>query len=90
MAELVPLPLADGADHVSRRPLNRSLALLTRLPLKTPPLRFAVLLAYFPSGARTRTKQVYAYISYALLMTAYTAVNILCSALAGTMTSDKD
>jgi GPH family glycoside/pentoside/hexuronide:cation symporter len=33
---------------------------------------------------------VYAYISYALLMTAYTAVNIPYSALAGTMTSDKD
>ena len=35
-------------------------------------------------------KLVYAYISYALLMTAYTAVNIPYSALAGTMTSDKD
>lgn len=36
------------------------------------------------------SKLVYAYISYALLMTAYTAVNIPYSALAGTMTSDKD
>ena len=36
------------------------------------------------------TKLVYAYISYALLMTAYTAVNIPYSALAGVMTSDKD
>src|SRR4051812_7086272 len=35
-------------------------------------------------------KLVYAYISYALLMTAYTAVNIPYSALAGVMTSDKD
>jgi glycoside/pentoside/hexuronide:cation symporter, GPH family len=37
-----------------------------------------------------RNKLVYAYISYALLMTAYTAVNIPYSALAGVMTSDKD
>ncbi|MCC7375457.1 MAG: MFS transporter [Verrucomicrobiales bacterium] len=36
------------------------------------------------------TKLVYAYISYALLMTAYTVVNIPYSALAGTMTSDSD
>ena len=36
------------------------------------------------------TKLVYAYISYALLMTAYTAVNIPYSALAGVMTADKD
>ena len=36
------------------------------------------------------TKLVYAYISYALLMTAYTAVNIPYSALAGVMTSNKD
>jgi GPH family glycoside/pentoside/hexuronide:cation symporter len=35
-------------------------------------------------------KLVYAYISYALLMTAYTAVNIPYSALAGVMTADKD
>jgi glycoside/pentoside/hexuronide:cation symporter, GPH family len=34
-------------------------------------------------------KLVYAYISYALLMTAYTAVNIPYSALAGVMTSDQ-
>jgi GPH family glycoside/pentoside/hexuronide:cation symporter len=35
-------------------------------------------------------KLVYAYITYALLMTAYTAVNIPYSALAGVMTADKD
>lgn len=36
------------------------------------------------------TKLVYAYISYGLLMAAYTAVNIPYSALAGVMTADKD
>jgi GPH family glycoside/pentoside/hexuronide:cation symporter len=40
--------------------------------------------------SRRGAKLVYAYISYALLMTAYTAVNIPYSALAGVMTSDKD
>ena len=42
-----------------------------------------------PNGS-TGAKLVYAYISYGLLMTAYTVVNIPYSALAGTMSSDKD
>ena len=42
-----------------------------------------------PSGS-AGTRLVYAYISYALLMTAYTVVNIPYSALAGTMTADLD
>lgn len=42
-----------------------------------------------PNGSAA-TKLVYAYISYALLMTAYTVVNIPYSALAGTMSADKD
>lgn len=36
------------------------------------------------------TKLVYAYISYALLMTAYTAINVPYSALGGVMTSDSE
>ncbi|MBL9166182.1 MAG: MFS transporter [Verrucomicrobiales bacterium] len=46
--------------------------------------------AFITPDVAVGTKLVYAYISYALLMTAYTAVNIPYSALAGTMTSDKD
>jgi GPH family glycoside/pentoside/hexuronide:cation symporter len=46
--------------------------------------------AFITPNVPVGTKLVYAYISYALLMTAYTAVNIPYSALAGTMTSDKD
>ena len=46
--------------------------------------------AFITPNVSTGTKLVYAYISYALLMTAYTAVNIPYSALAGVMTSDKD
>src|SRR5690606_21483183 len=36
------------------------------------------------------TKLVYAYISYALLMTAYTVVNVPYSALGGVMTGDSE
>ena len=36
------------------------------------------------------TKLVYAYISYALLMTAYTAINVPYSALGGVMTGDSE
>lgn len=46
--------------------------------------------AFITPDVSAGAKLVYAYISYALLMTAYTAVNIPYSALAGTMTSDKD
>ncbi|HVR36268.1 MAG TPA: glycoside-pentoside-hexuronide (GPH):cation symporter, partial [Methylomirabilota bacterium] len=46
--------------------------------------------AFITPDVAPGTKLVYAYISYALLMTAYTAVNIPYSALAGVMTSDKD
>ena len=46
--------------------------------------------AFITPNASTGTKLVYAYISYGLLMAAYTAVNIPYSALAGVMTSDKD
>lgn len=46
--------------------------------------------AFITPDVPAGTKLVYAYISYALLMTAYTAVNIPYSALAGTMTPDKD
>jgi len=46
--------------------------------------------AFITPNVGVDTKLVYAYISYALLMTAYTAVNIPYSALAGVMTSDKD
>lgn len=46
--------------------------------------------AFITPNVEMGTKLVYAYISYALLMTAYTAVNIPYSALAGVMTSDKD
>jgi GPH family glycoside/pentoside/hexuronide:cation symporter len=46
--------------------------------------------AFITPDVAAGTKLVYAYISYALLMTAYTAVNIPYSALAGVMTSDKD
>lgn len=46
--------------------------------------------AFITPDVSPGTKLVYAYISYALLMTAYTAVNIPYSALAGVMTSDKD
>jgi glycoside/pentoside/hexuronide:cation symporter, GPH family len=46
--------------------------------------------AFITPDVDVGTKLVYAYISYALLMTAYTAVNIPYSALAGVMTADKD
>lgn len=46
--------------------------------------------AFITPDVSMGAKLVYAYISYALLMTAYTAVNIPYSALAGVMTSDKD
>jgi GPH family glycoside/pentoside/hexuronide:cation symporter len=46
--------------------------------------------AFITPNVATGTKLVYAYISYGLLMAAYTAVNIPYSALAGVMTSDKD
>lgn len=46
--------------------------------------------AFITPDVAAGTKLVYAYISYALLMTAYTAVNIPYSALAGTMTADRD
>jgi GPH family glycoside/pentoside/hexuronide:cation symporter len=46
--------------------------------------------AFITPNVDAGNKLVYAYISYALLMTAYTAVNIPYSALAGVMTSDKD
>jgi glycoside/pentoside/hexuronide:cation symporter, GPH family len=46
--------------------------------------------AFITPNVTPGAKLVYAYISYALLMTAYTAVNIPYSALAGVMTADKD
>lgn len=46
--------------------------------------------AFITPNVSIEAKLVYAYISYALLMTAYTAVNIPYSALAGAMTPDKD
>jgi glycoside/pentoside/hexuronide:cation symporter, GPH family len=46
--------------------------------------------AFITPNVSLGAKLVYAYISYALLMTAYTAVNIPYSALAGVMTTDKD
>jgi len=46
--------------------------------------------AFITPGAGMGTKLVYAYISYALLMTAYTAVNIPYSALGGVMTEDSE
>jgi GPH family glycoside/pentoside/hexuronide:cation symporter len=46
--------------------------------------------AFITPGATVGTKLVYAYISYALLMTAYTAVNIPYSALGGVMTDDSE
>jgi GPH family glycoside/pentoside/hexuronide:cation symporter len=46
--------------------------------------------AFITPNVAPGAKLVYAYISYALLMTAYTVVNIPYSALAGVMTADKD
>jgi len=46
--------------------------------------------AFFTPKVDIGTKLVYAYISYALLMTAYTAVNVPYSALGGVMTSDSE
>jgi GPH family glycoside/pentoside/hexuronide:cation symporter len=46
--------------------------------------------AFITPNVAPATKLVYAYISYGLLMAAYTAVNIPYSALAGVMTSDKE
>ncbi len=46
--------------------------------------------AFVTPGPGMGTKLVYAYISYALLMTAYTAVNIPYSALGGVMTDDSE
>jgi GPH family glycoside/pentoside/hexuronide:cation symporter len=46
--------------------------------------------AFFTPNADMGHKLVYAYISYALLMTAYTAVNVPYSALGGVMTGDSE
>lgn len=46
--------------------------------------------AFFTPDVDMGTKLVYAYISYALLMTAYTAVNVPYSALGGVMTGDSE
>lgn len=46
--------------------------------------------AFVTPGSDAGTKLVYAYISYALLMSAYTAVNISYSALGGVMTADSE
>ena len=45
-------------------------------------------LAFNTPDTDTATKLVYAYITYTLLMTVYTAINIPYSALGGVMTSD--
>ena len=54
------------------------------------PYGVLAVVAFITPNVSAGAKLVYAYISYALLMTAYTAVNIPYSALAGVMTSDKD
>lgn len=46
--------------------------------------------AFFTPDVDMGRKLVYAYISYALLMTAYTAVNVPYSALGGVMTADSE
>src|SRR4051794_8889083 len=46
--------------------------------------------AFITPNVSLGSKLVYAYISYGLLMAAYTAVNIPYSALAGVMTADKE
>jgi GPH family glycoside/pentoside/hexuronide:cation symporter len=46
--------------------------------------------AFITPDATVGQKLVYAYISYALLMTAYTAVNVPYSALGGVMTGDSE
>ncbi len=46
--------------------------------------------AFITPGPDMGTKLVYAYISYSLLMAAYTAVNIPYSALGGVMTGDSE
>jgi GPH family glycoside/pentoside/hexuronide:cation symporter len=46
--------------------------------------------AFFTPDVDVGTKLVYAYISYALLMTAYTAINVPYSALGGVMTGDSE
>jgi glycoside/pentoside/hexuronide:cation symporter, GPH family len=54
------------------------------------PYGMVAVAAFITPDVGVGAKLVYAYISYALLMTAYTAVNIPYSALAGVMTSDKN
>jgi glycoside/pentoside/hexuronide:cation symporter, GPH family len=46
--------------------------------------------AFVTPNADMGTKLVYAYVSYALLMAAYTAVNVPYSALGGVMTADSE
>lgn len=46
--------------------------------------------AFVTPGGSSGAKLMYAYVSYALLMTAYTVVNIPYSALAGALTADQD
>jgi glycoside/pentoside/hexuronide:cation symporter, GPH family len=46
--------------------------------------------AFVTPNVAMGTKLVYAYISYALLMTAYTAINVPYSALGGVMTGDSE
>jgi len=54
------------------------------------PYGILAIAAFITPNADMGTKLVYAYISYALLMTAYTAVNIPYSALGGVMTGDSE
>ena len=54
------------------------------------PYGILAIAAFITPNAELGTKLVYAYISYALLMTAYTAVNIPYSALGGVMTGDSE
>jgi GPH family glycoside/pentoside/hexuronide:cation symporter len=54
------------------------------------PYGILAITAFITPNADMGTKLVYAYISYALLMTAYTAVNVPYSALGGVMTGDSE
>ena len=54
------------------------------------PYGLLAIAAFVTPNADMGTKLVYAYISYALLMTAYTAVNVPYSALGGVMTGDSE
>ena len=75
----VELPIEQPVNLAKYRPYLLWMAI---------PYALLGVLAFNTPDTDTATKLVYAYITYTLLMTVYTAINIPYSALGGVMTGD--